>query len=96
MSKEKIKFLTKTIPKEYLILKTCEELSELNAVLLQYCNKGSSKVSNKDVIDEIGDVKLRIKLIEGFFGKKQVKKRFNFKLTSLYKKFKSKIYQKAS
>lgn len=96
MSKEKIKFLTKTIPKEYLILKTCEELSELNTALLQYCNKGSSKVSDKDVIDEIGDVKLRIKLIEGFFGKKEVEKRFDFKLNSLYKKVKSKFYHKAS
>lgn len=88
MSKEKINFLTKTIPKEYLILKTCEELSELNAVLLQYINKGPAKVSKNDIIEEIGDVKLRIKLIEELFDKKKVKIRFKHKLKMIYKKMK--------
>lgn len=95
MSKDKVNFLTKSIPEKYLILKTCEELSELNAVLLQYLNKGPSKVSKNDIIEEIGDVKLRIKLIESLFDKKKVNNRYKLKLNMIYKKIKNQIYHKA-
>ena len=38
------------------------------------------KVDKQEVIDEIGDVKIRLKVIQHFFSRKKVKKRIKFKL----------------
>src|ERR1035441_4167355 len=70
---------------QYNLLKAAEECSELATVLLQSALK-PQKVNAQEVIDEIGDVKIRIKILEHIFGKDNVKKRISYKL-SKYKEY---------
>lgn len=72
--------LLQTNNPDFQLLKASEELSELQTVLLQYITKRGRKTSKQEVIDEIGDVKIRLKILEAIFGKEKVKKRVNFKL----------------
>lgn len=78
-NKELIKYLVKNNDYKYNLLKTAEELQELSLVLTQMALK-KEKVDKQEVIDEIGDVKIRLKVIEHFFSRKKVKKRIKFKL----------------
>ena len=91
-SEDIIKLLSETNNPDYQLLKACEELSELTTALLQYVNKKGTKTTKKDVIDEIGDVKIRIKVLEKTFGEKAVNKRFNFKINKFKKYFQKKLY----
>lgn len=72
--------LIETNNKDYQLLKVIEELSELQTALLQYINKEGKKTTKQDVIDEIGDVKIRIKILTEIFGKEEVKKRIKEKV----------------
>jgi hypothetical protein len=65
---------------QYQLLKALEELSELQTALLQFITKDGRKTTKQDVIDEIGDVKIRIRILETVFGKEKVDKRVHFKL----------------
>ena len=85
-NKDIINHLTETNDYTYNLLKASEELSELSLVLLQLVNK-PDKVDKQEVIDEIGDVQIRMKILSKLFDKDAVKKRYNFKLS----KFKSYI-----
>jgi hypothetical protein len=78
-NKEVINHLTETNDYTYNLLKASEELSELSLVLLQLVNK-PNKVDVQEVIDEIGDVKIRMKILSKLFNKEEIKKRYNFKL----------------
>jgi len=64
----------------YNLVKAAEELQELSLVLLQRVNKGE-RISDQQIIDEIGDVKIRVKVLEKMFSKELVSKRVNKKLT---------------
>lgn len=77
--KELIKYLVENNDYKYNLLKTAEELQELSLVLTQMALK-KEKVDKQEVIDEIGDVKIRLKVIQHFFSIKKVKKRIKFKL----------------
>tara|TARA_R110000772_G_scaffold54130_1_gene123520 strand:- start:43293 stop:43589 length:297 start_codon:yes stop_codon:yes gene_type:complete len=77
---EVIEILSNTNNSKYQLLKACEELSELTTALLQYVNKKGRKTTDQDVIDEIGDVKIRLKILENVFGKSKVKERYQKKL----------------
>lgn len=77
--KELIKYLVENNDYKYNLLKTAEELQELSLVLTQMALK-KEKVDKQKVIDEIGDVKIRLKVIQHFFNKKKVKERIKFKL----------------
>lgn len=77
--KELIKYLVDNNDYKYNLLKTAEELQELALVLTQMALK-KDKVNKQEVIDEIGDVKIRLKVIQHFFSRKKVKIRINFKL----------------
>ena len=77
--KKLIKYLVKNNDYKYNLLKTAEELQELSLVLTQMALK-KEKVNEQEVIDEIGDVKIRLKVIQYFFSKKKVKERIKFKL----------------
>ena len=77
--KELIKYLVENNDYKYNLLKTAEELQELSLVLTQTALK-KEKVDKQEVIDEIGDVKIRLKVIQHFFSRKKVKKRIKFKL----------------
>ena len=63
--------------KTYNILKAAEELQELSLVLIQSLSKG---VEEQEIIDEIGDVKFRIKVLEGYFNKEKIQERIDKKL----------------
>lgn len=77
--KELIKYLIKNNDYKYNLLKTAEELQELSLVLTQMALK-KEKVNEQEVIDELGDVKIRLKVIQHFFSRKKVKERIKFKL----------------
>ena len=81
-----INYLVQNNDYKYNLLKASEELQELALVLTQMALK-KDKVDKQEVIDEIGDVKIRLRIIEHFFSRKRVKKRIDDKLT----KFKSYI-----
>jgi hypothetical protein len=63
----------------YNLTKAAEELQELALVLLQRAHKGL-KVPDKAITDEIGDVKLRLLVIEKMFSREDVLNRINKKL----------------
>ena len=75
-----IQKLINTNDKIYQLTKAAEETSELTTALLQYITKKGRKTTKQDVIDEIGDAKIRIEILEEIFGKKAVKKRYTDKL----------------
>ena len=77
--KELIKYLVENNDYKYNLLKTAEELNELSTILLQYLNK-DNKIDKQKIIEEIGDVKIRLKVIQHFFSRKKVKERIEFKL----------------
>lgn len=72
------KQLIKVNSKEYNLLKAAEELQELALALTQKVNK-PSRDNEAEIIDEIGDVKIRIKVLEEIFDKKAIKARILMK-----------------
>ena len=72
-NKELIKYLVENNDYKYNLLKTAEELKELSLILTQMALK-KEKVDKQEVIDEIGDVKIRLKVIQHFFSRKKVDK----------------------
>lgn len=69
---------------DYTLRKTIEELQELSLILTQRLNKSKELVPDKDIIEEIGDVQIRLKVLKKMFPSKLIKKRINFKLTKFY------------
>lgn len=78
---------------DYTLKKTIEELQELSLILTQRLNKSKELVPDKDIIEEIGDVKIRLKVLEKMFPQKLIKKRINFKLKKFYKYIVDKTYK---
>lgn len=92
-NKETIEFLVKTNNKDYQIDKALEELSELTTALLQFKNKPKNPEPKiKAVIEEIGDVKIRLEILEEIFNKKKVLKRYNYKLNRFKYFIKKQLY----
>jgi hypothetical protein len=77
--KETIDKLMENNTYEYNILKASEELQELALVLIQHILK-PKKVKMEEITDEIGDVKIRMKVLECLFNKDIVDKRVEYKL----------------
>lgn len=75
-----INHLVTTNDPTYNLLKAAEELQELALVLTQLALK-PQKVKAQEVIDEIGDVKIRMRILENLFSRRRVKKRVELKLT---------------
>lgn len=63
--------------KSYNFLKAIEELQELSLILTQDMSKG---VHEEKIIEEIGDVKFRLKVLESYFDPEKIKQRINKKL----------------
>ena len=80
--KQLVKHLVENNDYKYNLLKTAEELQELALVLTQMALK-EEKVKKQEVIDEIGDVKIRLKVLQHFFSKRKVKIRIRYKLDKL-------------
>lgn len=82
MTKEELEIITtlvETNDYDYNLLKAAEEFQELALVLIQTVLK-KKKVDPQEVIDEIGDCKIRMKIIEEFFDKEKVKTRITYKI----------------
>ncbi len=67
---------------DYNVRKCIEELQELSLVLTQQLNKPKKDYS-LDIIDEIGDVKIRLWYLEKKYTKKLIKTRIKMKLKKL-------------
>lgn len=72
--------------KKYNFHKAAEEFLELALVLNQKLLK-PTKVNEQQIIDEIGDCELRLKVLKKYFDSKKIKKRILYKT----KKFNSYI-----
>jgi len=78
--------------REYTINKTIEELLELALILQQKLNK-PDLVSDDKIIEEIGDVQIRLKVLKKIYPIVLIKKRINFKLKKFYKYITTKKYK---
>ena len=78
--------------REYTIKKTIEELLELALILQQKLNK-PDLVSDEKIIEEIGDVQIRLKVLKQIYPIELIKKRINFKLKKFYKYITNKTYK---
>ena len=87
MSKVIIEHLAKKNGEKYNLHKCSEECQELGLVLNQYLLK-PTKVDKQEVIDEVGDVLIRISILleMGFVDPQKIQERINFKL-SKYKDY---------
>jgi hypothetical protein len=72
-------------PYDYNILKAVEELNELSTALAQSFTK-PNKLSEQEIIDEIGDVEIRLKILKILFSKRKVDERVQKKLKA-YKNY---------
>lgn len=78
---------------EFNMIKTIEELQELSLALTQKITKPTLN-NTQAIIDEIGDVKLRLKILEFYYDKDKVDARIALKLSKWkqyleHKKFKN-------
>ena len=80
--KELIKYLVENNDYKYNLLKAAEELQELSLVRTQMARK-KEKVDKQEVIDEIGDVIIRLNVLFHLFSLKKISKRVKFKLNKL-------------
>lgn len=80
-----IKKIVKRNNYNYNLIKASEELTELSLALQQHLTKKHSN-SKTNIIEEIGDVKIRIKMLEEIFDKDKIKRRVQFKLNK-YKQY---------
>lgn len=78
--------------REYTIKKTIEELLELALILQQKLNK-PDLVSDDKIIEEIGDVHIRLKILKQIYPIELIKKRINFKLKKFLKYITNKTYK---
>jgi hypothetical protein len=58
--------------------KLAEECMELALIITQQLNKPKINFED-DIIDEIGDVKWRLELIEKYYDSKKIEERINYK-----------------
>ena len=79
-----IETLLTTNKKKYQLLKATEELSELTTALLQYVTKKGMKTTEQEVIDEIGDVRIRLEILTKVFGEDACMERYNEKINKFH------------
>lgn len=78
-----LKHLLKKNSVEYNHLKAVEELAELTEVLIKKVNKmGQAKEpANQEIVDEIGDVLIRLAILNEMYGHDTVAERIDLKLS---------------
>jgi len=74
-----ITILSKRNSYEYNLHKASEELQELSLILTQKLTK-PKKVSDQSIIDEIGDVEIRLSILRKLFNSSEIDKRIVQKL----------------
>lgn len=74
--------LTESNEEEYNYLKAAEELNELSEVLLKKVIKkgGPKEPADNMIIEEIGDVYIRLEILSNMFGNQAVQDRISDKL----------------
>lgn len=90
--KAKINKIHKYNSKRYDILKAIEEMAELSAALTQSLTKSQIK-SNDDIIEEFGDVKFRLAVLEKHYDSNKIKKRSELKLNKSVAYLETKKYK---
>jgi hypothetical protein len=89
--KELLRNISKNNQPLYNKLKCIEELSELSTILLQHLTK-TDRVNEQEIIDEIGDVKIRLEILTDLFGRSKVKERVKYKLKKYHEYYTGKQY----
>ena len=74
---ELIKYLADNNDKNYNLLKASEECQELSLILTQLLSKGAS---DKDIIEEIGDVLFRVDVLKHLFDINKINERKAYKI----------------
>ena len=88
-----IKQMADTNEGDYNIDKTIEEIFELGEALMKRKLKGEQYgASNQHIIDEIGDVQIRINVLREILGPHKVDERVKFKLAKFRGFYKDKKY----
>ena len=75
----------------YNLHKSSEECQELALVLNQYLLK-PTKVDVQQIIDEIGDVYIRMEILKKMFNNDDIQKRIDFKLSKFKEYIDHKLY----
>lgn len=88
-----ISYLAEKNGEQYNLHKASEECQELGLVLNQYILK-PGKVRTKEIIDEIGDVILRVEILKKMFSEKEIQDRVNYKQSKYQEYIDSKKYSK--
>jgi nucleoside-triphosphatase THEP1 len=94
-NKDKIEIYDRLInvnDRSYNMLKAAEELQELALALIQKLNKDNI-TDDTEIIDEIGDVEIRMKVLKKMFSEKKVKIRINYKLKKFRKYITTNTYK---
>lgn len=71
----------KNNPKDYNLHKASEECQELGLVLNQKLLK-PQKVKDQEIIDEIGDVYIRLEILKRIYGEEAIQARIDTKLAT--------------
>lgn len=78
---------------KYNLHKASEELQELALVLTQKLLK-PTKVNDQEIIDEIGDVIIRLEILKKIYPMTEITERVNFKLSKFKGYIDHKLYNK--
>jgi NTP pyrophosphatase (non-canonical NTP hydrolase) len=78
-NKDIINYLVLTNKPDYTLAKAAEECQELGLVLNQKVLK-PTKVDDQEIIDEIGDVIIRLRMLKKIYSKKKINERISLKL----------------
>lgn len=92
--KEIIKYLINENGQKFNFHKASEECQELGLVLNQYLLKSPGVVKDQEIIDEIGDVIIRIEILKSFFPIDKIEERIEYKLSKFRDYIDHKTYNK--
>lgn len=90
--KEIINYLFKNNSKKFNLHKASEECQELGLVLNQYLLKKEGVVAEQEIIDEIGDVIIRVEILKKMYSEQDIQKRINYKLNKFKEYIDHKLY----
>lgn len=76
---------------KYNLHKASEEMQELGLVLNQFLLK-PTKVDEQEIIDEIGDVKIRLAILEKIYPADKIQARVDYKLSKYQEYIDHKLY----
>lgn len=91
--KKVLEHLLKNNGTEYNMHKASEEFQELALVLNQKLLK-PTKVDDQEIIDEIGDCIIRLKILKKMYSKSKIKERVDYKLGKYKEYIDTKAYSK--